>query len=118
MLIRQVGHVTIHIQVWTGNSVMSVRNSITARNIILFQAMSVFCRRIKGMLHSKVTDNGYICGLPSEHLQINLYGFLRKIPTLRKVCMWHSVGKGPIWSFIETEMFKKSKKMIFLILAR
>ncbi len=37
--------------------------------------------------------------------------------------MWHSIGKGPIWSFPETEilkkideMFKKLKKIIFLIL--
>ncbi len=35
--------------------------------------MSVFCCRIKGMLHSKVTDDGYICGPSSEHLQINPY---------------------------------------------
>ncbi len=34
--------------------------------------------------------------------------------------LWHSVSKGPIWSFLETEilrkigkMVKKSKKMIF-----
>ncbi len=38
--------------------------------------------------------------------------------------MWHSVGKGPIWSFLETEilrkigeMVKKSEKMISLVLA-
>ncbi len=38
--------------------------------------------------------------------------------------MWHSIGKGPIWSFLETEtlrktgeMVKKLKKIIFLILA-
>ncbi len=37
--------------------------------------------------------------------------------------MWHSIGKGPIWSFLETEILrrigeveKKLKKMIFLIL--
>ncbi len=27
--------------------------------------MSVFCRRIKGMLHTEDTDDGYICGLTS-----------------------------------------------------
>ncbi len=48
---------------------MSVRKNVTsARTIILFQAVLVFCRRIKGMLRSKVTDDSYICGLPSEHL--------------------------------------------------
>ncbi len=38
--------------------------------------------------------------------------------------MWHSTGKGPIWSFLEMEilrkigeMVKKLKKIIFLILA-
>ncbi len=74
---------------WTGNSVTSVRNSVTsvrnrvtsARNIIPFQAMLVFCSRIKGMLRSKVTDDGYICGPLSEHLQLNPYKFLRIIRT-------------------------------------
>ncbi len=72
-----------------GNGVMSGRKSVTSvRNIILFQAMSVFCHRIKGMLCSKVTDDGYICGLPSEHLQINPYGFLRRIRISEKfVCI-------------------------------
>ncbi len=50
-------------------------------NIIPFESMSVFCCCIKGMLRSKVTDDSYICGLPSEHLQINLYEFLRIICT-------------------------------------
>ncbi len=41
-------------------------NSVTlACNIIPFQAMSVFCRCIKGMLRSKFTDDGYIYGQPS-----------------------------------------------------
>ncbi len=36
--------------------------------------------------------------------------------------MWHSISKGPIWSFLETEilrkiseMVKKPQKMMFLI---
>ncbi len=45
--------------------------------------MSVFCRRIKGMLCSKVTVDSYICGLPTKHLQINpyMYWFMRTIRT-------------------------------------
>ncbi len=68
---------------WTGNRVTSVCNS----NINPFQSMSVFYRCIKGMLHSKVADDGDMCGQTSEHPQIfpyvcnpyMLYGFLRKI---------------------------------------
>ncbi len=43
--------------------------------------MSVFCRSIRGMLRSKVMDDDYICGLPSKHLPIIPYGFLRVICT-------------------------------------
>ncbi len=35
--------------------------------------MSVFCRRIKGMLLSKVTDDSYVCRQTSEHLQVFPY---------------------------------------------
>ncbi len=61
------------------NSVTWVCNSVTSsRNIIQFQAMSLFCYHIKGMFRSKVTDNSYIiCRPSSEHLQINPCGFLR-----------------------------------------
>ncbi len=36
--------------------------------------MLVFCRRIKGMLHSKVTDDCYICGWTSV-LQFSWNGY-------------------------------------------
>ncbi len=62
------------IQVWMGNSVTSVHNSVTStRNIIPFQTLLVFYHCIKGMLHSKVMDDGYICRPLRKHLQINLY---------------------------------------------
>ncbi len=85
---------------------MSVCNSVTsACNIIQFQTVSVFCHRIKGMLRSKVTDDSYICGPLSEHLQINQYRFLRiirmctdfsyqflrKIGILRKMCTYMGI---------------------------
>ncbi len=43
-------------------------SSKTSDNIILFQVMSVFCHPMKGMFCSKVTDDGYICGPPREHV--------------------------------------------------
>ncbi len=35
--------------------------------------MSVLCHRIKGMLRSKATDDGYMCGQTSEHQQVLPY---------------------------------------------
>ncbi len=78
----QTYNITLYCNTVTYKSITSVHNSITsACNIILFQAMSVFCRRIKGMLRFKVTDDGYLCRPTGEHLQINPYRFLRIICT-------------------------------------
>ncbi len=61
-------NVTLSCTSVNGNSVTSVHNSVTsAYNIILFQAMSVFCHRIKGMFGMTVT---YV------DRQANIYGLI------------------------------------------